>query len=157
MVTGVSDWDCGSEQTIFSAPPAKFGLVICFESVFPGLFRKAVGKGVNLMGIITNDAWFEGTYAAEQHYSMAPFRAVENRVSVFRCANHGISCIIDPWGRVVRKIEPKDDAEYLIGEAHLHPGGTFYTRCGDYFPWACLAVTLFLVFQIWWYTRKTID
>ena len=150
LVTGVSDWDSGNEQTIFSAPPARFGLVICFESVFPGLFRKAVGKGVNLMGIITNDAWFEGTYASEQHYSIAPFRAVENRVSVFRCANHGISCIIDPWGRVARKMEPESNEEYIVGEVYLRQGGTFYTRHGDYLPWACLAATLFLVFQAWW-------
>lgn len=156
LVTGVSDWDSGSEQTIFSTPPAKFGLVICFESVFPGIFRKAVSKGVNLMGIITNDAWFEGTYAAEQHYSMAPFRAVENRVSVFRCANLGISCIIDPWGRIVQKITPKDDAEYLVGEIGLRQGGTFYTRHGDYLPWMCLSAMLFLVFQARWYMRKSI-
>ncbi len=166
LVTGVSDWDMGSRYTIFSAPPGtpqgvesdetpsvRFGLVICFESVFPELFRKFVRKGVNLMGIITNDAWFEGTSAPEQHFSMAPFRAVENRVSVFRCANHGVSCIIDPWGRVSQKIEPGSDEEYLAGEVHLRQGGTFYTRHGDYFPWSCLVMTLFLIFQTWWYTR----
>ena len=154
LVAGVSDWESGSEQIVFSAPPAEFGLVICFESIFPKLFRKAVGKGVNLMGIITNDAWFKGTYAAQQHNSMAPFRAVENRVSVFRCANYGISCIIDSWGRIKREIDPESDEEYLVDDVHLHEGGTFYTRHGDYFPWACLATALFLIFQTWWYTRN---
>jgi apolipoprotein N-acyltransferase len=156
MVTGVSDWDMGSRYTVFSMNSAKFGVVICFESIFPELFRRFVGQGVNLMGIITNDAWFEGTYAPEQHYSMAPFRAVENRVSVFRCANYGISCIIDPWGRIRHKIDPESDEEYLIGEVALHSGGTFYTRYGDYLPWACLAITLFLVVQAWWWYRKDI-
>jgi len=154
LVTGVSDWDTGSRYTIFSAPPARFGIVICFESVFPELFRKFVAKGVNLMGIITNDAWFRGTYAPEQHYSMAPFRAVENRVAVFRCANYGISCIIDPWGRVGQKIQPDSDGSYLVGEVYLRPGGTFYTRHGDYLPWACLAMAVFLAFQTWWYRRS---
>jgi apolipoprotein N-acyltransferase len=154
LVTGISDWNMGSRYTIFSAPPAKFGVVICFESVFPELFRKFVAKGVNLMGIITNDAWFRGTYAPEQHYSMAPFRAVENRVAVFRCANYGISCIIDPWGRVSQKLEPDSDESYLVGEVYLRQGGTFYTRHGDYLPWACLAMALFLAFQTWWYRRS---
>jgi len=149
LVSGVSDWDMGSKHTIFSAPPARFGVVICFESIFPGIFRKFVSKDVNLMGIITNDAWFEGTYAPEQHYSMAPFRAVENRVSVFRCANYGISCIIDAWGRVAKNIEPDKGEDYLVGELSLRKGGTFYTRHGDYLPWACLAMTLFLIFQTW--------
>jgi apolipoprotein N-acyltransferase len=153
LITGVSDWDSGSEQTIFSAPPAEFGVVICFESIFPKLFRQAVGEGVNLMGIITNDAWFEGTFAPEQHYSIAPFRAAENRISVFRCANHGISCIIDPWGRISQKTEPKSDEEYLVGEVWLHRGGTFYTRHGDYLPWACLTAALILAFYTWWYMK----
>ena len=153
LVTGVSDWDMGDRYTIFSAPPAKFGLVICFESIFPELFRKSVGKGVNLMGIITNDAWFDGTYAAEQHYSMAHFRAVENRVTVFRCANYGISCIIDPWGRAKHKIKPESNESYLVGDVCLRQGGTFYTRHGDYLPWACLVTTIFLIFQTWWYRR----
>ena len=155
LVTGISDWDMGSELTIFSAPPAKFGTVICFESIFPGIFREFVGKGVNLMGIITNDSWFRGTFAPEQHFSVAPFRAVENRVAVFRCANYGISCIIDPWGRVTRKIEPDTDESYLVSEIRLHTGGTFYTRHGDYLPWACLAMTLFLIFQTWWHKRRS--
>jgi apolipoprotein N-acyltransferase len=154
LVTGVSDWNMGNRYTIFSAPPARFGLVICFESVFPELFRKPVGEGVNLMGIITNDSWFRGTYAPEQHYSMAPFRAVENHVSVFRCANYGISCIIDPWGRVSYELEPEGDRDYLVGEVCLHPGGTFYTRHGDYLSWACLVMLLFLAFQTWWYVNR---
>lgn len=153
LITGVSDWDSGHEPTIFSMSPAKFGLVICFESVFPGIFRKAVDKGVNLMGIITNDAWFEGTYAALQHFSMAPFRAVENRVSVFRCANYGVSCIIDPWGRIIQRLEPKDEEKYIVNDISLHEGGTFYTRHGDYLPWACLVAAIFLVFQTWRYAR----
>ena len=155
MVTGVSDWDSGDRYTIFSAPPARFGVVICFESIFPELFRKFVSRDVNLMGIITNDAWFQGTYAPEQHYSVALFRAVENRTAVFRCANHGISGIIDPWGRVSQKLDPDSDESYLVGEVPLLSGGTFYTRHGDYLPWACLAMAVFLVLQTWWvFSRK---
>ena len=71
------------------------------KSVFPNLFRKFVAKGADIMGILTNDAWFVGTSAPAQHLSAAPSRAVENRTSVFRCANGGISCIIDPFGKIV--------------------------------------------------------
>ena len=37
---------------------AKVGIAICFESVFPNHFRKFVAKGADIMGILTNDAWF---------------------------------------------------------------------------------------------------
>jgi len=149
LVTGVSDFDSGSRYTIFSAPPARIGVPICFESVFPEISRRFVREGANVICIITNDAWFIGTFAAQQHFSMAPFRAIENRISIFRCANYGVSCIIDPYGRIMRKLEKNE--KYLTGEVGLHVGGTFYTKHGNYLPWACLAMTLFLVAQTWWY------
>jgi len=150
-VTGTSDFDSGSRYTVFSSPLANIGVPICFESVFPQISRKFVQDGANLIGIITNDSWFVGTFAAQQHFSMAPFRAVENRVSVFRCANYGVSCIIDPYGRVTQKLEPDKGEDYLLGDVGIYPAGTFYTRHGDYFPWTCLAVLLFFIVQQWWY------
>ena len=68
----------------------EIGASICFESVFPDEFRRPVQKGASVMGIFTNDAWFEGTAFPELHLSMAPFRAVENRIAVFRCAKRRI-------------------------------------------------------------------
>jgi len=153
IVTGVSDFDSGSRYTIFHAPPARIGVAICFESIFPQISRRFVNEGANVLCIVTNDAWFVGTFAPQQHFSMAPFRAVENRISVFRCANYGVSCIIDPWGRISQKLEPASREGYIAGEVSLRPGGTFYTKTGDYFPWSCLAFALFLVVWTWWYER----
>lgn len=126
----------------------QMGVVICFESVFPDLFRKFVKEGASVMGILTNDAWFDGTAAPEQHLAMAPFRAVENRVAVFRCANGGISCIIDSLGRTVSTpILASDTARFLIERLPLQNHGvTVYTRYGDWFPTLCFFVSFFLIF-----------
>ena len=125
----------------------QMGIVICFESVFPDLFRKFVKKGASAMGILTNDAWFDGTASPEQHLAMAPFRAVENRVAVFRCANGGISCIIDAFGRTITTpILASDTQNFLIGRVPLsNHGGTVYTRYGDWFPILCFLVSLLLI------------
>lgn len=142
-----SDFDKGREVSIFSLPSinsARFGVVICFESVFGGEFRKFVKRGANFMGIITNDAWFEGTAAPEQHLSMAPFRAIENRVSVFRCANGGISGIINRFGKIERKLENPADI-FIIGEVSLNDNKTIYTRYGEWFPAICLALTVLFI------------
>ena len=95
------------------------------------------------MGILTNDAWFDGTAAPEQHLAMAPLRAVENRVAVFRCANGGISCIIDAFGRIITPpIQANDTQNFLIGKIPLSDrGGTIYTRYGDWFPILCFLVS----------------
>ena len=129
---------------------AEMGIAICFESVFPNLFRKFVAKGADIMGILTNDSWFVGTTAPAQHLSAAPFRAVENRISVFRCANGGISCIIDPFGRIASQtITPAQPDGVLVEDVplknHQSAGMTLYTRYGDWFPILCLLVSLGLI------------
>ena len=115
------------------------GVAICFESVFPALFRKFVKEGANVMGILTNDAWFVGTAFPAQHFAMAPFRAVENSIAVFRCANGGISCVIDKFGRPITPlVTPSTAQEVLVARVPLTSGGqTLYTRYGDWFPMLC--------------------
>ncbi len=155
LVVGISDFDSGNRYTVFRTPYANIGVPICFESVFPEISRKFINNGADAICIITNDSWFIGTFAAEQHFSMAPFRAVENRTSVFRCANYGISCIIDLYGRVTQKLDPKENEDgYLVGDVGIHQSGTFYTKHGDYFPWTCLVVLLFFIIQVWWLDYK---
>ncbi len=145
-----SGFEPGKSIDLFPIPHtenSQMGVVICFESVFPDLFRKFVKKGANVMGILTNDAWFDGTAAPEQHLAMAPFRAVENRVAVFRCANGGISCIIDAFGRIITPpIQANDTQDFLIERIPLSDHGeTVYTRYGDWLPILCFLVSVLLV------------
>ncbi len=140
----------GKSINLFPIPHtenSQMGVVICFESVFPDLFRKFVKKGASVMGILTNDAWFDGTSAPEQHLAMAPLRAVENRVAVFRCANGGISCIIDAFGRTITTpILAGDTESFLVERIPLsNHGGTIYTRYGDWFPILCFIVSILLI------------
>ena len=140
----------GKSIDLFPIPHTEnrqMGVVICFESVFPDLFCKFVKKGASVMGILTNDAWFDGTACPEQHLAMTPLRAVENRVAVFRCANGGISCIIDEFGRTITTPIPASDTQnFLIGRVPLSDhGGTVYTRYGDWFPILCFLVSVLLI------------
>ena len=123
----------------------EIGASICFESVFPDEFRRPVQKGASVMGIFTNDAWFKGTAFPELHLSMAPFRAIENRIAVFRCANGGFTCIVDKFGRITTPlVTPNTTQEVLIAPVPLRvptaQKHTLYTRYGDWFPILCAMI-----------------
>ena len=121
------------------------GASICFESVFPDEFRRPVKMGARVVGIFTNDAWFKGTAFPELHLSMAPFRAIENRIAVFRCANGGFTCVVDKFGRITTPLITPDTAqEILIASVPLLSSTeheqTLYTRYGDWFPILCALI-----------------
>ncbi len=76
-----------------------------------------------------------------QHMTMAVFRAVENRRSVVRSTNAGMTTIIDPNGRILATLAPFTEGS-LIGNVPVYTGTTtLYTMWGDWFPWLLLALS----------------
>ena len=89
----LSDWTGqfapGEGWTTWTVDGASFGVLICYESIFPGSSRALVRNGADFLLNITNDAWFGRTAAPYQHASHLTLRAVEHRVSFLRAANTG--------------------------------------------------------------------
>jgi len=131
----------GLVPTVFHLPAADFGVLICYEGVFPALTRRFVDGGADFLVNITNDAWYGRTSAPYQHLAQVTFRAVENRVPLVRSANTGISAFIDPDGRI-RWQGPLYETAWHVDEVSWPGVRTFYTRFGDVFAWACALVTL---------------
>ncbi|HEY6872661.1 MAG TPA: apolipoprotein N-acyltransferase [Geobacteraceae bacterium] len=144
LVAGIGDFSPGSAITPLDTGKGKIGVLICFEGIFPELARAYVREGSRLLVNITNDAWFGRSSAPYQHLSMIAFRAVENRVPLVRSANTGITAIIDSRGHI-RRMTPIFTETYLTGEVRLGEGDSFYTRDGDLFALACLAMSAVLV------------
>jgi apolipoprotein N-acyltransferase len=70
-------------------------------------------------------------------------RAIENRKSVIRAANGGISTIIDPLGRTTAETE-MFTRTVLTGEVYLNKGETFFTRNSLLIPVPAAAFSLFI-------------
>jgi len=128
---GQAEWTAGTEPVVFPSEAGPFAPLVCFESIFPDLAREDVRRGAAWLVNITNDEWFGNSAALYQHAAMAVFRAVESHVPLLRCANTGLTFVVDSNGRVVRQA-PVFRAAVL--SAPLPPRGipTLYTRTGDW-------------------------
>jgi apolipoprotein N-acyltransferase len=109
----------------------KVAPIICYESVYGEFVTGYVNNGATLLGIITNDAWWDDTQGHKQHFSYAKLRAVETRRSVARSANTGISGFINPLGEVMSK-SVYNTRIGLKAEVPLMTKKTFYVQYGDY-------------------------
>jgi apolipoprotein N-acyltransferase len=90
-----------------------------------------VRQGARFLVNVTNDQWFGRSPAPYQHLTMGVFRAVENRVGIARAANTGVSCIIEPTGRITHAT-PLFQPGTIHGSVRLGHGTTFYNRHGDW-------------------------
>ena len=116
----------------------RVGESICYESIYPQLWRSQNLQGAKLFVNLTNDAWFFKTAAPYQHLAVNVLRAVETGRPVLRAANTGISAVIDPFGRI-QEHTGLFTQEVLRAAVALPIGErvNFYTQWGDWFAWLC--------------------
>jgi len=125
----------------------QFGTLICFEGT-RGDFVRGYSKdgGVDFLVNITSDAWTESSGALEQHAAFCVFRAVENRRTLYRVGNGGLSGVINPKGIIVKKLPYFTRGVLLSGltiPEDKAPG--LYIRWGDWFIWICIVGVLMIL------------
>ncbi len=139
---GESDFSRGKKEIVFNIHdriyPAPF---ICYEIIYPDFVRRRVKAGANMLVNVTNDGWFGHSTAAFQHAAMARMRSIENGVSLARCANSGISMLVDPVGRIIAKT--KLYSRTVLTDAVTYEKiPTVYTQAGDWIIGVSLLVIL---------------
>jgi len=144
MVEGVGDFDTGEKGQTIKWQNSSIGILICYEIIFPALSRAMVQNNASLLVNITNDAWYGKSSAPYQHFSMSVFRAVENRRSIIRAANTGISGFIDPSGSVIETTQIFEDS-VITQKVPILQVETLYSRYGDVFAMACLGWSVFFI------------
>ena len=122
-----------SEDTVsvFDYGKYKVAPLICYESVFGDYVTDFVRNGANMIFVITNDGWWGDTPGHRQHFEMSKLRAIENRRSVARSANTGVSGFINQRGDVVESSNYWEPTG-LRNTLNVNDEMTFYSRHGDY-------------------------
>lgn len=150
------DFGFGKEHTVFemSDKEVRLAPLICFEDTIGELTRQFVLRGANLLANVTNDGWFLKSSGSQQHLANAVFRCVETRLPMVRSANTGVTCFINEYGRVTRKLTAPDGTQWTEGvlsdlvRVPIEPRRTFYVENGELFAKACSVVTLLVLLLV---------
>ncbi len=152
LVETVSAFSPGARVTMMPVDGHMISTAICYEIVYPHLIREGVLQGSELLTTITNDAWYGETSAPFQHFELAAMRAIEQGRYLARAANTGVSGIVDPYGRVVRRTALFETTA-VIGEARFLQGRTVYATIGDLTAQLAVLLTLLGVGVALWRPR----
>jgi len=148
-------FSAGNEVKVFSWRGHKIGIMICYEDIMVDFTGKLADLAPNVIINVTNDAWFGRTSEPWLHLALAVFRAVENRLTLVRATNTGVSAFIDPTGRLVGATR-LDGAETLVSEVPMMHGGTIYGLTGNLFAWLLLLGLIAHAAYGWWRRRRAI-
>lgn len=127
-------------QTVAS-PFGRIAISVCKDMSFPPYARQAGRAGADIMltgahefprGLRVNDA----------------FRSIENGFTHVRTTYNGISYAMDPYGRVLARM---DDVEgrggVMVADVPTQGAATLYARFGDWLGW--LSIAALLAFAVW--------
>ena len=81
-------------------------IFICYEDLFADDLANIVSDNdIGYLINITNDIWYGNSIAAYQHLMLSLPRAIEANKFLVRSANNGISAVISPKGKIIKKID----------------------------------------------------
>jgi apolipoprotein N-acyltransferase len=140
----IGDFQPGTQYKVGRIPGGSFSVYICYEAIFPNEIRRFTLAGAQVLVNISDDGWFGGSGAPEQHLAMARVRAVENRRWLLRDTNDGITVSVDPYGRIVARL-PGNMRGELDAPYGFRSDLTPYARWGDWLAWLCVIAALVLL------------
>jgi len=135
----------GNRPGLFTVESIRIGVLICYESILPGAIHELISEGAEMLLVLSNDAWFGRSGAAEMHALCARARAVEYGRSVVRATNTGISCVIGPDGRITAKL-PAWTAASACFEVKVYDCFTPYMIAGDWLVVVGLLLSGYVLF-----------
>lgn len=122
----------GPRPTLFKVGPARIGVLICYEGLFPNLSRQFSLSGANVLAVITNDFWWGHSVFPTWHSQLITTRAREVDLPILRAANNGISGIADRSGPFAG-LTALDEVRSVTLAVELEDSApTFYARTGDW-------------------------
>ncbi|MGI5400429.1 apolipoprotein N-acyltransferase [Streptomyces sp. CA-135486] len=118
----------------------RLGPLVCFESAFPDMSRRLTRDGAQLLIAQSATSSFQGSWAPEQHASLAALRAAESGRPMVHATLTGVSAVYGPDGSRIGRALGTDSSTAAVYDVPLARGTTLYVRFGDWPVYGSLAV-----------------
>ncbi|PWU12222.1 MAG: hypothetical protein C5B50_21840 [Verrucomicrobia bacterium] len=112
------------EQNLWDSPWGKIGLCVCYDLSYSRVTDHLVKMGAQAIIVPTMDVFDWGIRQHELHARIAPVRAAEYGIPIFRVASSGISQLVDRSGLVTAKAQCPGEGEIISGTLALAEAGT---------------------------------
>lgn len=108
-----------TEQKVWNSPWGKIGLCVCYDLSYTRVTDELIRQGVQLIIVPTMDVESWGRHQHELHSRVAPVRAAEYGVPIFRVASSGISQAVTGGGSVVAQTSIPGNGEIFSAQLRL--------------------------------------
>lgn len=127
MGAGVPDFRPGDVQPLLqTAAGVPFGVLICYDSAFPGVARDQVSRGARFLTVVSNESWYRGGAELDQLEAITVCRAIETGTPIVRSTMDGATLALSGSGRVTGRLPHGGSKSSVPGvlrsEISLGPG-----------------------------------
>jgi apolipoprotein N-acyltransferase len=137
------DGDPATEQKLWDSPWGKLGLCVCYDLSYTRVTDELVRQGAQAIIAPTMDVREWGERQHRLHGRVAPVRAAEYGVPIFRLCSSGISQAVSSRGRVLASAPFPGQGETLDATLLLPPHGTL--PLDRFLAWPCVAFAIFIL------------
>ena len=112
------------QQKLWSSPWGNIGLCICYDLSYGKVIDKLVDLGAQALLVPTMDVESWGEKEHKLHERVAPLRAVEYGIPVFKTASSGISQSVNSKGQVLASAPFPGQGEILSSHLQIQKAGS---------------------------------
>jgi apolipoprotein N-acyltransferase len=112
------------EQKVWDSPWGKIGICICYDLSYTRVTDELVRQGAQLLIVPTMDVENWGRHQHELHSRVAPVRAAEYGVPIFRVASSGVSQAVGGGGNVIAQTSVGGYGEIFSAQLRLPMRGS---------------------------------
>lgn len=113
-----------TEQKLWDSPWGKIGLCVCYDLSYTRVTDELIRQGAQLLIVPTMDVEAWGRHQHELHARVAPVRAAEYGVPIFRVDSSGISQAVTGGGQVIAQTSIPGSGEIFSAQLRLPAHGS---------------------------------